>query len=175
MKLSSLIRSLRQFRSVHRWIGLSLVLFMLITAVTGLLLGWKKNVEALQPSTQPGRSSDLATWVSFAHVMASANRAMDSLTIARSELEKFDVRADKGIVKVIYLNHWEVQVDGQTGKTLSVAKRHSDWIERVHDGSLISDGFKLFYTNYLGWGLLVLSLTGFWLWYGPRKVRQRKE
>lgn len=174
MKLSSLISSLRQFRTLHRWIGISLVLFLLITAGTGILLGWKKNVETLQPVTQKGTSTDLATWVSFDRVMTCANHAMDSLNIARGELEKFDVRVDKGIIKVIYQNHWEVQVDGQRGKALSVAKRHSDWIEHLHDGSLISDGFKLVYTNYLGWGLLVLSLTGFWLWYGPRRVRQMK-
>lgn len=75
---------------------------------------------------------------------------------------------------MIYSNYWEVQVDGQSGRALSVAKRHADWIEHVHDGSLISDGFKLMYTTYLGAGLLVLVVTGFWLWYGPRRVRVAK-
>jgi hypothetical protein len=29
--------------------------------------------------------------------------------------------------------------------------------------------------NILGFGLLVLSLTGFWLWYGPKYFRKLKE
>jgi hypothetical protein len=102
-------------------------------------------------------------------------RAIDSVTHEENPIDKLDVRLDKGIIKVLFTKgYWEVQVDGKTGKALSVAQRHSDWIEHVHDGSIISDGFKLVYTNYIGWGLLVLALTGFWLWYGPRRIRKFK-
>jgi uncharacterized iron-regulated membrane protein len=175
MNLQTLITSLRQFRNWHKWIGISVAFFMLITAVTGLLLGWKKNIDLLQPPTRTGTTSDLSEWISFESVVVRANHALDSLTIPLAGLEKMDVRTDKGIIKVIYLHHWEVQMDGQSGKIFSVAKRHADWIEHIHDGSIISDGFKLLYTNYLGWGLLILSLTGFWLWYGPRRMRQIKK
>jgi hypothetical protein len=67
-----------------------------------------------------------------------------------------------------------VQVDASAGKALSVAKRHADWIEHVHDGSIISELFKLIYTNYIGWGLLILAISGFWLWYGPKAIRHAK-
>jgi len=70
--------------------------------------------------------------------------------------------------------YWEVQVDPSTGKSLSVAQRHADWIEHVHDGSIINDFFKLIYTNYIGIGLLFLAITGFWLWYGPKVIRKAK-
>jgi hypothetical protein len=86
-----------------------------------------------------------------------------------------DVRPDKGIIKVLFKNgYWEVQVDGQTGKVLSVAQRHSDWIEHIHDGSIVNDVFKLAYTNILGIGLFVLAASGLWLWYGPKVIRRSK-
>jgi uncharacterized iron-regulated membrane protein len=175
MNLQTLTTSLRQFRNWHKWVGISVAFFMLITAATGLLLGWKKNIDLLQPPTRTGTTSDLRKWISFESVVVRANHALDSLAIPLTGLEKLDVRTDKGIIKIIYLHHWEVQMDGQSGKIFSVAKRHADWIEHIHDGSIISDGFKLLYTNYLGWGLLILSLTGFWLWYGPRRMRQIKK
>jgi len=175
MKLTNLVNRLRQFRSVHKWIGISIVAFMTITSTTGLLLGWKKNVDILQPPTQQGASKNLNEWVSFEQVAQAAQQALDSISKEPNSIDKMDVRVDKGLVKVLFQRgYWEVQIDGKTGRVLSVAQRHSDWIEHLHDGSIISDGFKLLYTNYIGWGLLLLSATGFWLWYGPRKIRKIK-
>ena len=87
-------------------------------------------------------------------------------------VDRIDVRPSKGIAKVIFeKGSWEVQIDGRTGSVLSVAKRHSDWIEALHDGSIISDWFKLISMNYLGFGVILLIISGVYLWWGPRKVR----
>lgn len=147
---------------------------MLVSSITGLLLGWKKQVDLLQPPTKTGGSSNVADWVSYATVVRSANQALDSVQKGTVAIERIDARPDKGIIKVVYVNYWEVQVDGKTGKALTVAPRHADWIEHIHDGSILGEGFKLFYTNYIGWGLLIMSITGFWLWYGPRRIRRAK-
>jgi len=176
MIIRTLVHRLRQFRSIHKWIGISVALFMLITSTTGVLLGWKKNVEILQPATLKGSSATIAEWVSFETVAVSALRAIDSVTHKANSVDRLDVRFDKGIIKVLFTNgYWEAQVDAATGKTLSVARRHADWIEHIHDGSIISDFFKLIYTNYIGFGLLFLSITGFWLWYGPKVIRKAKQ
>jgi uncharacterized iron-regulated membrane protein len=175
MIIQNLVHRLRQFRSIHKWIGISVVLFMLITSTTGLLLGWKKNVGLLQPPTLKGSSTNVSEWVSFEVISNSAIHALDSVTHEPNTIDRLDVRFDKGIIKVLFLKgYWEVQVDASTGKALSVAKRHADWIEHVHDGSIISELFKLIYTNYIGWGLLILAISGFWLWYGPKAIRHAK-
>ncbi len=174
MMLSNLVHRLRQFRTIHHWIGIGIVLFMILSSLTGLLLGWKKNVDLLQPPTLKGGSTRVADWVSYDLVVRNADRALDSVRHEKLGIERIDARPDKGIIKVVYLNYWEVQIDGKTGKALSVAPRHADWIEHIHDGSIIGEGFKLFYTNYIGWGLLAMSITGFWLWYGPRRIRKAK-
>lgn len=175
MIIQKLVHRLRQFRSLHKWIGISVALFMLITSTTGVMLGWKKNVTLLQPATLKGESTDVAKWVSFEAVSQSALRAIDSVTQEKNSIDRLDVRYDKGIIKVLFTKgYWEVQVDATTGKALSVAQRHADWIEHIHDGSIISDLFKLIYTNYIGIGLLFLSITGFWLWYGPKVIRKAK-
>ncbi len=176
MALQNLVHRLRQFRSIHKWIGISVALFMLITSTTGVLLGWKKNVELLQPATQKGSSLAFAEWTSFDKVARAASLAVDSVTGRTIEIDRMDVRPDKGIIKVTFKEgYWEAQVDGTSGNVLSVAQRHADWIEHIHDGSIISEFFKLMYTNYIGLGLLFLSITGFWLWYGPKVIRKAKQ
>jgi hypothetical protein len=175
MNIHNIVRQLRQFRSIHRYIGVCIAVLVMISAFTGILLGWKKDSETLQPTTRKGTTTDLEKWQSFQAISESALHAMDSLGIHDNTIDRFDVRPDKGIVKVLFSNgYWEVQVDGASGKALSVAQRHSDWIEHLHDGSIVSDFFKLIYTNILGVGLLVLSVTGVYLWYAPKIVRRSK-
>ena len=79
----------------------------------------------------------------------------------------------KGIVKILFeKGWWEVQLDCTTGAVYSTAQRHADWIEQLHDGSIISAKFKLISMNLLGIGLALMVLTGIWLWYGPKLVRR---
>jgi len=118
--------------------------------------------------------------MSWLSVEAMAERAQGALMhhTGRSELsiDRIDIRPDKGIVKVNFEQaYWEVQMDGHSGKVLSIAQRHSDWIEQVHDGSIISETFKLLSMHTLSFGLLALVMSGCWLWLGPKKIRRLKK
>lgn len=166
----------RNFRVYHRYLGLILGVLVLISSITGLLLGWKKDIDLLQPPTQKGASTDLKQWLPLSKMATLATAGLDSATsIKDNPIDRIEARLDKGIVKVIFLEgSWEVQLDSTTGKVLSVARRHSDWIEKIHDGSIVSDLFKLISMNVLGLGLLFISVTGFFLWFYPKKIRRLK-
>lgn len=173
--IDRLVRSLRKFRSLHKWIGVVLGVFMVIMAITGLVLGWKKNVDILQPPTREGQSSNMNEWIGFQAVADNAIKAMESVGIYGAIIDRMDVRPKDGIIKVQFdQGYWEAQVDATTGGVLSLGRRHADWIEKVHDGSIVTDTFKLLYTNATGAGLTVLALSGMWLWLGPRLVRRWK-
>ena len=176
-RLKAYVDSLRKFRVWHRYLGVGLAVFLLVSAVTGLLLGWKKDAAWIQPPTQRGSVKTLADWLPLDTLAVAAQRG---LILAQPDqkdnpVDRLDVRPGKGIVKVLFEeDNWEVQVDGGTAAVRSVAKRHSDWIESLHDGSIISSGFKLISMNVLGIGLTVMIATGIWLWYGPKVVRRLK-
>ncbi len=177
MKLKTLIKSLRDFRVFHRWMGLTLALFLVISAVTGVLLALKKEFDIIQPPTQKGVSKDLGEWKSLDELSTIAEKALHETYPEQNEnlVDRMDARPSKGIVKVLFKEgNWEVQIDGKSGEVKSIEKRYSDWIESLHDGSIISDGFKLISMNVLGIGLLFLIATGVWLWYGPRRIRLKK-
>ena len=132
----------------------------------------------MQPPTQRGTSKSLADWLPVADLGQRASIALVAAHPDQADnvVDRLDIRPSKGIVKVLFENgNWEVQVDGSTGEVKSIAKRHSDWIESLHDGSIISDGFKLLSMNVLGWGVLLLMFSGLWLWYGPKRVRAERK
>ena len=174
MFLRRYVKSLRQYRKFHRYAGLLLAVLLLISAVTGILLALKKDVGIIQPPTQKGVSQDLVTWKPVAELSALAVTALYNAHPEQigNPVDRLDVRPSKGIVKVLFENgNWEVQIDGTSGEVKSIAKRYSDWIESLHDGSIVNDAFKLISMHTLGLGLLFLMGSGVWLWYGPQLVR----
>ncbi|MCW3075327.1 MAG: mismatch repair protein [Flaviaesturariibacter sp.] len=176
---------LRIARKLHRTTGALLFVFFFIIAITGLLLGWKKHSGGtlLAPTFQ-GTSSDLKQWLPVDSLHTLANRLLlDSIAPSLSTgVDRIDIRKDKGVVKFVYKDHyWALQLDGVTGKLLHKERRRADFIEHIHDGSLLdslagtSDGqIKLAYTTIMGLALLLFTVTGFWLWYGPKRMRRTK-
>jgi uncharacterized iron-regulated membrane protein len=170
------------FRRIHRDTTVFLFLFFFIISVSGVLLGWKKNSGGyLLPETRQGTSSDLSAWLPLDSLIKNAEQYLhDSISPdLSSDPERIDIRKDKGVIKLIYSDHfYEVQLDGVSGELLQIKKRRSDFIEKIHDGSIIdyylntgSNVFKLIYTSLMGISLLLFTVTGFWLWYGPKRMK----
>jgi len=173
---------LRIFRKVHRLTGAFLFVFFFIISITGLLLGWKKHSGGyLLPKSYQGSSTDLKDWLPLDSLYAEASKILhDSVSPDLSlKIDRIDVRQDKGMVKFVFKEHyWGLQLDGATGKLLRIERRRSDFIEKVHDGSILDEWtknkggeIKLIYTSITGLALLMFTITGFWLWYGPKRMR----
>ncbi len=173
------VQSLRVLRVFHRYLGLPLTLFFFIIGITSILLAWKKKAELL-PSTLKTKVESAENWISPALMISIAQSKMDSME--RSPLvDRIDIRPDKGVAKVTFQTHFtEVQLDGFSGEVLSIETRHSDWIEKVHDGSIVDYYFggtetsKLIYSTLTALGLILMSFSGFYLWYYPKVIRKLK-
>lgn len=176
---------LRQFRKIHRYTGALLFAFFFVLGVTGLLLGWKKNSGGyLLARSSQGTTTDLSQWLPLDSLQARAVWLLDSIDTRLSpEIDRIDVRPDKGMVKFIFTRHYTaLQLDGATGHLLQFEQRRADFVEHLHDGSYVdrllnTPGglFKLVYTTIMGLALLVFTVTGFWLWYGPKQMRRPAE
>jgi len=174
---------IRFYRWLHRRVAIALFIFFLLISVTGILLGIKKQTGLLAP-TEKGISSNLTTWLPIHTLQLKAETFLhDSVSkLLSTELDRIDIRPDKGIVKFVYKKHYHgLQLDGETGRLLSIEKRSSDFIEDLHDGSILDDWIgtddeqiKVSYTVIMGLSLLLLILSGLWLWYGPRRIRKIK-
>jgi hypothetical protein len=182
-RTKDIAKNTRWYRKLHRLIGSALFIFFFVIATTGLLLGWKKHSGGLiLPNTEKGVSTDLVNWLPLDSLQTIAQKTVREKSSDYSVIiDRMDVRPDKGTVKISFKGHYtEVQIDGATGKVLAVNIRKSDIIEQIHDGSILDFAFnsngtiKVFYTTALGLGLLTLTISGFWLWYNPKRIRKMK-
>jgi uncharacterized iron-regulated membrane protein len=182
-KRQSQAKLLRTFRKVHRTTGAFLFIFFFFVSITGLLLGWKKHSNGLiLAKSYKGTSTDLKDWLPIDSLHKNACKILkDSISADLSPLiDRIDIRKDKGMVKFVFANNfWGIQLDGATGQLLHIEKRNADMIENIHDGSILDNYFKtsngqikLIYTTIMGLALLTFTITGFWLWYGPKRMRQ---
>jgi len=176
-------KTIRIFRKIHRTTGAFLFIFFFFISVSGILLGWKNNSNGvILPETKMGSTTSFEQWKPMYTLYNNACFILrDSISSTISlEIEKIDIRKEKGIVKFAFKEqNWEIQLDGATGELLQIGKRHSDFIENLHDGSIIDDWFqtsnnqfKLIYTTIMGFALLLFTITGFWLWYGPKRLKR---
>lgn len=156
-------------RQGHRWVSLLIALPFLLVLVTGILLQVKKEFPWVQPPTMkaPGKVPTIG-WNQILEAVKSQPQAGIN---DWEDIQRVDVQPQKGIIKVLGKNLWEVQVDFQSGKVLQTAVRRSDWIETLHDGSWFHEGAKLYL--FLPVAVLVLGLliSGLYLFFLPVVVR----
>lgn len=159
-------------RSLHRWGTVLVAVPFLIVLVSGLLLMWKKDVAWIQPASQRGAGTEPR--VSFEEILDAARTAGQARIHTWADVDRLDVRPDRGIVKVRGRSGWEVQVDAETGAVLHVAYRRSDLIEALHDGSWFHDHAKLWIFFPAALVVLGLYLTGLYLFYLPYRTKRRR-
>jgi uncharacterized iron-regulated membrane protein len=180
-RISKIAGITRIYRRIHKWISIPFVIFLLIIGVTAILLAWKKELNLIPP-TQKTRVEVPGQWVEIEEILAIGSSYMKDSLGKSPIIDRIDIRPDKGIAKIIYRQHFmEIQVDGYSGKILSVKKRNSDLIERIHDGSILdfilqsdSESGKLIYSTITSLVLILLGISGFYLWYNPRKMKRIK-
>lgn len=176
--------SISTIRKIHRAAAAFLAVVFVTVAVTGLLLGWKKNSNGyIHPDSYQGSTPDLRDWLPLDSLKTIALQVLrDSINPGlRTEIDRIDARPEKGMVKFIFEHHYNgIQLDAATGRVLHMERRRSDLIEDIHDGSVFDkllglpgEQIKLVYTSLSGVSLLIFTITGLWIWLHSRKKRAR--
>jgi len=148
-------------RVVHRWATVLVTIPLLIVIVTGLLLMLKKEFVWIQPPSQRGISAEPT--LPFEQILETARTVPEAGIQSWEDIDRLDVRPDKGMLKVRAQNRWEIQLDAETGEILQVAYRRSDLIESIHDGSFFHDGVKMWIFLPAAIVLFIMLLTGLYL------------
>ena len=178
-KNKSLAKSVRWYRKWHRYIAMSLLVFIAIISLSGILLAWKDELQ-LKPPSEKSANTNLEL-LSLSKIETIAVNHIKDANLDTT-INRIDYRPRKGIAKVRFETHFtELQIDCFSGKILSQKTRTADIIEMIHDGSIIdflfnskSKPVKLFYSTLIGFGLLFLSFSGFWLWKKPKQIKKNK-
>ncbi len=148
-------------RQTHHWGSFICAIPVLIVIVTGILLQLKKELIWVQPPTIKGSAK--TPTLTFDQVLNIAKTVKEAAINDWKDIDRLDVRPKKGVIKIRAKNRWEIQIDHQTGKLLQTAYRRSDLIESIHDGSFFHDNAKLWIFLPSAFVLLVLWITGIYL------------
>lgn len=165
----------RWTRQLHRWGSVLIALPLLVVIVSGLVLQLKKQISWVQPPTVAGSQS--TPRLSWEEILTAASEVPEAEVDDWSDIDRLDVRVNRGVVKVRCKNRWELQYDLATGQLLNSTYRRSDIIESIHDGSWFGgDPAKLGLFLPSGAILLGLWLTGVWLFVLPivKKKQNRR-
>lgn len=160
-------------RTIHKWASLLIALPLLLVIVTGILLLVRKEFALLQPPSQKGVATIPS--ISFEQILIQTKTVEKAEVTSWQDIDRLDVRPDKGLIKVRTNSSWEVQIDGKTGEILQVAYRNSEFIESLHDGTFFQKNANLWLMLPVAIVLLLLWLTGLYLFCLPyyKKWRRR--
>jgi uncharacterized iron-regulated membrane protein len=161
--------------TLHRWIGIGFALLLVPIAVSGALLVWHDNLDAV---IHPGRYA--VTGVQL--VQPSAYLA-SAATALGSEIQPAAVRfpADEGWPVIVMGRAasrseggppriMNVYLDPPTARVLDVVDFRASlfgWLHRFHENLTIPEYSGRAVVGWVGVGMMFLALTGIWLWW-PR-------
>src|SRR6056297_1335032 len=99
----------------------------------------------------------------------STARATVGNETAAAGVDRLDVRPDKGFMKVRFEDRLatEVTLAIHTGKVLSIGPRDDVFLEKLHSGEIFGNNWILL-SDALAIGLLILMITGAWIWLYPK-------
>jgi len=135
------------------------------------MLQLKKQLNWVQPNVEITSSSQPIILQSYLDAAKSVKEANVS---SWDDIERIDIRPDKGIAKIKSKNNWEIQIDIETTEIYATNYRRSDVIESIHDGSFFSEIVKYGWFLPSGILLLILSLTGIYMFFIPILKRRKK-
>ena len=160
-------------RKTHYWGAFIVLLPVLIISITGIFLQLKKEIDWIQPPTVSGDLPNNPS-ISFEEILEAAKTVKETNIESWNDIDRLDVRNEKGIVKVRTKDRCEVQVDTYSGKVVQVAYRRSDIIEELHDGSWFHENVKLLIFLPSGIILFLLWVTGFYMVLIPYLSKWKK-
>lgn len=156
--------------NIHLWAGVMITALVVVVAITGVMLNHKK-LFGFQPDPPAAARTGLEGAMSMRELVSAARSAIDKQAVAAG-IDRLDVRPDKGLMKVRFEDRLttEVTVAIHTGKVLSVGKRDDVFLEKLHSGEIFGDNWVLL-SDVMAIGLLILLLTGTWIWLYPKARR----
>lgn len=132
---------------------------------------FKKQSNWVQPNIEITSDSKPVMLNSY---LESAKTVAEAEISSWDNIDRIDIRPDKGIAKIRSKNNWEIQLDLETSEIYSVNYRRSDIIESIHDGSFFTDYIKFGVFFPTGILMIVLSFTGIYMFIIPI-LRKRKK
>ncbi|MEI8058804.1 MAG: PepSY domain-containing protein [Ferruginibacter sp.] len=175
---------LLQSRVWHRNIASVLFIFFFFISLTAIMLAWKAVfTNVIFDDNKITASTSLQKWLPLDSLESIAVNTINEKTNNQfTHAENIQLKPAKGYINFSFKNNFNIQVDGATGNTIHIEQKNGSLIQDIHDGAIV-DGWltnklglsKKIYSTIMGLALLSLTLSGFWMWYKPKQLKQSKK
>jgi len=174
---------LNNFRNLHKKLASVLFVFFFFISVTGSLLAFKsfftKTIFQNKQVKAEGALSQFMPIDSLEKAAVTALNENAGTTFKKSE--KVEIKISKGTVLFYFKDAYSVQLNGETGMPTLIEKKYGGIIQDIHDGAILDSwivnsfsGFKKGYSLIMGLSLLLLTITGTYLWYKPKMIKKNR-
>lgn len=160
-------------RTIHKWASIIITLPLLVIFITGILLLVKKEFSVIQPPTYKGQGQ--IPEISFEQVLSAVSQIEQAQIQSWEDIDRLDVRPSKGVIKVRSHNQIEIQLDAKSADVLHVAKRNSDFIESIHDGTFFEKNANLWLMLPVSIISLLIIITGVILFFIPHLKKNKRK
>ena len=155
---------------LHLWLGVLSTGVLILVAITGILLNHKRAL-GLMPDVPHEASGAFENALPLATLAERAAAAVGP-AIAGRGIDRMDVRPGDGLIKIRYDDRsvTEATVDVNTGNVLHIGARNDVFLEKLHSGEIFGSNWILL-TDVAAVLLVIVLITGYWLWLYPKASR----
>lgn len=169
------MRVLRTIWVLHRWLGITAGLVLMMTAITGFFLLVKKDYDWIQPPAMACAEGSVDDLQPIPKVYEAVFALGLPQLRGEEDIKRIDFRPSKRLYKVISRHEdLEVQVCAVSLATSAPRVRRSDWLEALHDGSWFGSFAHDRVMPVVALLLLFLAGSGYVMWGVPAWKRWRR-
>lgn len=150
------------YKKIHSFFALTFIVPMVIIFSSGFILLIKAYFPTIQPPVE--------------ETMDIPGKPLLSLDELKQDptIDQIIYRPSKNNISIRYKDDMEKQIHAQTGKVLSYAKRHTNWIIRIHQGTYFANWIKEFIFIPTAVALQIIWITGLVLYFKTKARRKAK-
>ena len=174
---------LQQFRNLHKKFASVLFVFFFLIGLTGSLLSFKSAfTKVIFENKEISGESKLTAILPLDSLETIATSTLNEKANTKfKKSEKVEIKIAKGTVLFYYKDAYSIQVNGASGAPILIEKKFGGIIQDIHDGAILDSLFinklslsKKIYSIIMGLSLLLLTITGTYMWYKPKMIKKNR-
>ena len=174
---------LQNFRSLHKKFASVLFAFFFLIGLTGSLLSFKSAfTKVIFENKEISGESKLAAILPLDSLEKMATSILNEKANTRfAKSEKVEIKIAKGTVLFYYKDAYSIQLNGASGAPILIEKKFGGIIQDIHDGAILDSLLtnklslsKKVYSIIMGLSLLLLTITGTYMWYKPKMIKKNR-
>ena len=157
--------------------------FFFLIGLTGSLLSFKSAfTKIIFENKQVNAESKIGSILPLDSLEKIATSILNEKANTKfKKSEKVEIKITKGTVLFYYKDAYSIQLNGASGEPILIEKKFGGIIQDVHDGAILDNLFtnklslsKKVYSIIMGLSLLLLTITGTYLWYKPKMIKKNR-